>query len=403
MRCAVGIVIAGAFAAACAHAPEPETAEPNRPKAESSKSREPSPATGTPSPSGTPKSTTSPASPATARDPLKPEVVDHSPGGDEKYFYRAGDGTTLATLGSVGSHPHLWTRYRIYGPGWTARTPLLQVPALLEILGPVSDGFLGHIMVFDAYATTLLSKVVLVGPDGNLRPVPVAREPAPLQATDEVFTSLSGNQMAYRPSTGQAHKVRAGETGLPGYASPAYFTDTDEACSLADGDDGQVVYWTVDRGHTWRHETTSRLLGSSLEASTCEPAGADHFVLIGSNELLNVARASTVDLSDRTVSSYRLDKRFMVTDNQIFPLVLADGRLAFETLHSGLMVATNPSNSRFEFRPAPVDEYTIVEVVGPEIVHQNRGRRRDLLDISTDAGRTWRTVDLRAGDWAAAS
>ena len=80
--------------------------------------------------------------------------------------------------------------------------------------------------------------------------------------------------MAYRPSTGQAHKARAAETGLSGYASPGYFTDTDEACSLADGDDGQVVYWTVDRGHSWRHEKTSQLLGSSLEASTCEPAGA---------------------------------------------------------------------------------------------------------------------------------
>ena len=100
--------------------------------------------------------------------------------------------------------------------------------------------------------------------------------------------------MAYRPSTGQAHTARAAETGLSGYASPGYFTDTDEACSLADGDDGQVVYWTVDREHSWRHEKTSQLLSSSLEASTCEPAGADRLVLIGSNELLNLARANAL-------------------------------------------------------------------------------------------------------------
>jgi hypothetical protein len=75
------------------------------------------------------------------------------------------------------------------------------------------------------------------------------------------------------------------------------------------------------------------------------------------------------------VSSYRLDKRFMVTDNQLFPIVLPDGRLAFHTRRPGLMVATNRTNSQFEFRPAPVDNRTIVEVVGREMVHQNWTRQ----------------------------
>ena len=126
-------------------------------------------------------------------------------------------------------------------------------------------------------------------------------------------------------------------------------------------------------------------------------------MLVSSDPLRGIARATTVDLGSRKVSfSYRLDKRFMLEENQLFPLVLADGRLVFPTLRRGLMVATNSTNSRFEFRPGPVERRTLVDVVGREMVNQNWGRRRDLIDVSSDAGHTWHTVDLQAGDWTAA-
>jgi hypothetical protein len=389
------MLFASVFAAACACAPATEAGGTGSPRADGSASPQVSPPTSSAAPT------------STARDPLKPEVLDRSPSsidsGEDKAFYRGADGTTFATLGYTGSHPRLWTRYRIYGPDWKARTPLLQVPSLLEILGPVSDGFIGHVLVLDAYANTRVSKLVLVRPDGTLRAVRVARQPAHLQTTDEVFPSMSGSQMAYRPSTGQAHKVRSSETKLPRYATPGYFTDSGAACSLADGDEGQVVYWTTDRGHTWKHELTRQLLRSTLEASSCDPAGSGRLVLVGANEQLHLARASTVTLSDRTLSSYRLDRRFMVDDHQIFSIVLANGTLAFHTLRHGLMVATSPANAQFEFRPAPVDYRTSVETLGPQMIHQNWGPRRDLLDISTDEGRTWQTVDLRAGSWDTAN
>jgi hypothetical protein len=388
MRCVVAILFAGAFAAACSSTSEPEASS----KAESRETRA---STVVPAPSPS-----SGRSAGAARDPLEPVVVDRSPRGEEKYFYRSADGTTLAVLGSIGSHPHLWTRYRIYGPGWKPRTPLLQVPALLEVQGPVSGGFLGHVLVLDAYANTRVSKFVLVGPDGALRPVSVAREHEPLQPGDEVLWSMSGTQMAYRPSTGQAHRVRYADTGLPRYAFGGYDDKTGEGCALAEDRDGeQFVYWTNDSGHSWKHEKTSQMLGSTLGASMCEPAGPGRLVLVGANELEGVARASTVDLSPRKVSAYRLDKRFMVEDNQLFPIVLSDGRLAFHTLRRGLMVATDRSNSQFKFRPAPVDRRTLVEVAGQEMIQQNWGRRRNLLDVSTDAGRSWHTVDLQAGGW----
>ena len=147
---------------------------------------------------------------------------------------------------------------------------------------------------------------------------------------------------------------------------------------------------------------TEQMLGSSLPADMCEPAGARRLVLVSSDPLRGVAKASTVDLASRQVSSsYSLDKRFMLEENLLFPIVLADGRLAFPTLRRGLMVATNPTNSRFEFRPESVDRRTLVEVVGHEMVHQNWGRRRDLIDVSSDAGRTWHIIDLKAGGWTA--
>ena len=166
-------------------------------------------------------------------------VLDRSPGGEEKYFYTGEDGTTLAVLNWVGSHPNMWTRYRIYGPGWKARTALLQVPSVLEIFGPVSGGFLGHATVLNADATTRMSKFVLISPDGALRPVSVARDASPLQPSDDVLWAGSGHLAAYRPSTGQLRRLRYAETKLPRYASGAFDTETGEGCALAEDAGGE--------------------------------------------------------------------------------------------------------------------------------------------------------------------
>ena len=307
-------------------------------------------------------------------------------------------------LNWVGSHPHMSTRYRIYGPGWRPRTPLLQVPSVLEILGPVSGGFLGHAFVLNRDASPRVSKFVLVRPDGTLHTVSVTRETSALRPSDEVLWMQSGHLAAYRPSTGQLRRLRYAETNLPRYAFGAYNSATGQGCALAEGAGGEPsVYWTIDSAHSWKHMPTEQMLGSRLGAEMCEPGSEGRLVLVSSDPLGGIARATTVDLDSKKVSfSYRLDKRFMLEENLLFPIVLADGRLVFPTLRRGLMVATNSTNSRFEFRPGPVERRNLVEVVGREMVNQNWGRRRYLIDVSSDAGRTWHTVDLQAGDWTAA-
>lgn len=389
MRCAVAVLLVGIFTSACTHTAEPE-------------SRGSSAATS--SPSAANSSSASPDSSGSATpDPFQPKVLDRPPGGEERSFYAGGGGIKLALLNWVGSHPHMSTRYRIYGPGWKPRTPLLQVPSVLDILGPVSGGFLGHAFVLNRDASPRVSKFVLVHPDGTLDTVSITRRKWALLPSDDLVWMESGQLAAYRPSTGQLRRLRYGETKLPSYASGAYNTTTGEGCALAeDARGGQLVYWTVDGAHSWRHIPTEQMLGSNLGAEMCQPGSRGRLVLVSSDPLRGVSRATTVDLGSRkVVYSYRLDKRFMLEENLLFPSLLAGGRLVFPTLRRGLMVATDSTNSRFEFRPGPVERRTLVDVVGREMISQNWGRRRYLIDVSSDAGRTWHTVDLQAGDWTA--
>ena len=205
MRCAVVVLLVGFFTAACTHAAEPE-------------SRGSSAAAS--SPSSAHSSSASPSSSGpTTRDPFQPTVLDSPPGGEDRTFFAGEGGIKLAMLNWVGSHPHMSTRYRIYGPGWKPRTPLLQVPSVLEILGPVSGGFLGYAFVLNRDASPRVSKFVLVRPDGTLRTVSVTREKSALLPSDDVLWMQSGRLGAYRPSTGQLRRLRYAETKLPWFAS----------------------------------------------------------------------------------------------------------------------------------------------------------------------------------------
>jgi hypothetical protein len=57
------------------------------------------------------------------------------------------------------------------------------------------------------------------------------------------------------------------------------------------------------------------------------------------------------------------------------------------------MVATDATNRVFEFRPGPVRAYLAdFDLLGHDIVVAT-GRRA--LQISTDEGQTWHTIDLR--------
>jgi hypothetical protein len=56
------------------------------------------------------------------------------------------------------------------------------------------------------------------------------------------------------------------------------------------------------------------------------------------------------------------------------------------------MVATDASNQVFEFRPGPVQAYSAdFDLLARDIVVAT-GRRA--LQISTDEGKTWHTIDL---------
>ena len=390
VRTAICLLLTGVIAAACAHGAGTQDADSPRPTS-------PQPTVTRPAAPGT--STGSKALDK-RRDPLKPVGVDRSPFGD-KFFHRAPDGTTLVLMGSIGLHPRLWTRYRVYGPRWKPRTPLLQVPALLEIAGHTSHGFLGRVEVLDSFGNTRFRKLVLIGDDGLFRVVPVAHQTSPIRPEDEVIISLSARRMwAYRPSTGYVVKLRPSRDQPPFFSLSDAVADTGEACILDIRDDDTEVYWTFDSGHTWHRQMSPELLKSDLEPHQCSAVASDRLVMVSSGYQRGLARVSTIAPGDRTtLNTYRLDKRFAGLDEGFSSLVLPSGRIAFLPLRHGLMVATNRSNSGFEFRPAPIDQRKGIQVVGRELVIENGGRRRNLLDISSDAGRTWHTMDLQAGDW----
>lgn len=71
---------------------------------------------------------------------------------------------------------------------------------------------------------------------------------------------------------------------------------------------------------------------------------------------------------------------------------LPDGTLVVGNNRRGLMVATDATNQVFEFRPGPVRAYFAdFNLLGHDIVVATG---RGALQISTDEGKTWHTIEL---------
>jgi hypothetical protein len=99
--------------------------------------------------------------------------------------------------------------------------------------------------------------------------------------------------------------------------------------------------------------------------------------------------------SKRTVGVHRLDRRFLLVSDS-----LPDGRLVFEAA-GGFMVATSPRNNGFVFRPAPTGDYGYFSITDQDIVIYPGNVARHRIIVSSDAGRTWRTIDFKGRGWDA--
>jgi hypothetical protein len=295
----------------------------------------------------------------------------------------------------------MWTRYRIYGPDWKPRSPLLKAQVDLAISGNIGYSFVGTATVLDRGGSTSLDEHVIVDSDGSLRRVPVVRERTPIRPGDEVYGTGGSRVLAYRSDAGRVHRVERAPTAPPRSASFWFLSEDGDACAVAHRQGHTFLYWTFDQTRSWRSLDTTGLLPDFPQPFDCS-ARRDRLVLVAEAGVDDPARVHTIVVSGRrVVSSYRLNRQFESWDRLYAYKILADGRLVFWTPRRGVMVATNRLNSRFEFRRAPVRDGTEVEVVGNDLVAQNWGERRDLLDVSSDGGRTWSVVDLKAGSWTA--
>jgi hypothetical protein len=90
----------------------------------------------------------------------------------------------------------------------------------------------------------------------------------------------------------------------------------------------------------------------------------------------------------KVLSSHRLGNAI----DPYNPDVLPDGVLAAGSRRRGLMVGSDSTNRDLEFRPGPVGPNTFTWVLGTELVAVQRSVLT--VDVTEDAGRTWRHIDL---------
>jgi hypothetical protein len=295
---------------------------------------------------------------------------------------------------------HERSRYRLYDRRWRPLTPLLELPVTLTPVTGLRRGFLAEASLSRpndrGYS---FSTWVVLGRDG----MPVAathlgREERWLRRSDDVIVLPSdGHLAAYRPSTRQVFRIGAAGRRLPGSPDSAgMYCDAPERALSS-----QATYWSTDGGHTW---PSLRLAGflrwktGPADILGCRARPGRLTLVVGEGDDNRADRVITVDLDgDRAVRSHRLDRRVF---GPIFD-VLPDGRIIFPAHRPGFMVATDATNTGFEFRPAPTVLGPDFSTVGHEIVVIPWEAHRHELLVSADAGRTWRTVDLKGEGWNA--
>jgi hypothetical protein len=332
-------------------------------------------------------------------------------------FTRATNGATLVRFTANAVNP---TWYRVYDRQWRPTSPLLTSRVSLEPLRGLKGGFLA--VASSRIHGRDVHRWVRVDRSGSLQLVRATPGMAPLRPAgalhatalkpgDRLFGSESlgcgcsgaaGRIAFYRPADHRVHLA-----ALPAPLSSLRWnnvSDTGDACQITrprPGGGKVLIFWSAGHPRTWRHVNLNSVIprGMPDQIVPCY-ARPGRVVLFPGNDRTGIHAVVTwlVGRHPR-VTSYAIDHRF----DPWLDWTLPGGRALFVT-NGGLLIASDRTNTRFLFRRAPNITYDNdnpdVYPVGGDLLappYRFRGLR---LPLSTDHGKTWRPLDLKAGSWS---
>lgn len=335
-------------------------------------------------------------------------AASQKPPGHELDFARAGSGSTLVTFTGAGADR---TWYRVYDRRWRPTSPLLISPVTLELVRGLRASFLA---VADRQTGGHeVSWWVRVSPDGSLQLVHAtsgmtplnpgrARHKTPVRAGDDYFGTAGfghGKLAFFRPTGHRVHLA-----ALPGQLQTLYWDDVSpsgQACKvtrLHRRGPLMLLTWSADDPGTSQAVKLRSVVPARMPVGIVVCAARrGQVMLFPGNDYNGIYAAVTwAHLPQPRVTTYRIDRRF----DQWREWTLPGGRDLFVT-NGGILIAKNRTNTAFLFRRAPniTNENDAIWVVGTDLLAPPRRYRGFRVPLSTDFGKTWRTLDLRAGLW----
>lgn len=304
--------------------------------------------------------------------------------------------------------PRDWSLFRIYDHQWRPLTPLSRVPSRLENLRGMQEGFIAEASYSrDRQGLKWVHGWVRIDREGGITQIPRAVDGGPIRAGEVVLGPVSGGPVvAVAPDVSSVRRPSVPDN------SPRerlwQLSDEGASCVSRRAGGQAVLTWTFDFGRSWaevplREVTPARAVP---RAAQCIAAGRDRLLVTESDQSSGPTSLHTLRVSTGTggthvnvVGTHRLNDNGAVWMNVVLP----DGRALMQA-EGGLMVATDPSNSTFHFRPGPLGPMDLLSRESGVLVGlPGDGTKAWKLTISTDAGATWLEVDLKSGSWAAES
>ena len=344
-----------------------------------------------PSGAASSSSTQSPAPTATAEDvDAAPQVeeVERATGYVETVL-RARDGSTLVLItNETNMKAFEKTFVRIYDASWQPTTPLLRADVRLEGQRGLRRGFVAWAWRSKDRDTVPFRGWVIIDEAGQVRPLPGGSrgdERVPVRPGDVALTGPRGGTLAYRPAADAVVTTRSSAWRS---ASTMWFAEqTGSICAVQHPSrPGDLVRSSVDEGRTWLELDTSVLPdGSGRRLQSCVTQGKRVVMTTGGEW------PHSLHTFDRHTGSLLSTHPLMDKINGYAYTLLPDGALIAGTHRDGVLVATDTTNQRLRFRPAPVPwEASQIVVLDDQIILLNGLG----LTVSDDRGVTWREVDL---------
>lgn len=338
------------------------------------------------------------AAPSAGADPLEPRPVT-----DRHGWQRGPESVHTAATGEhllTWTKPRTgWTAYRLYDAEWEPRSSTLSVRTPFEIAAVTPTGFIGHAVDWNGQRT-VLDDWVRIAPNatGALIPVRSARHPhrhpVAIRAGD---VAMSWGQLTYPWNFYRPEANRVLYRTAPPWLGPRDRWDGSGAgyvCSYSDNTRRRVpIRSSADHGVTWTRTPTGLLPDDSGRSfHLCLASGGGTILVTGTSEYLRWVHTLDPATGD-VLSSHRLGTRRGQSLDPYDIQTFADGTLAVGTYRRGTYVGTDPTNATLRFRPIDMARYASVSVVGSDLVVTDLDER--LLQVSTDRGDTWTTVDPR--------